>query len=105
MADTVESRSILITGCSSGIGYDAAHALAERGWRVFADCHKEEDCSRLRNYGLESVRLDYEDEASIETAVRTVAESTGGRVLQCCSVLGLIGIRWRGAPMLRPSSQ
>ena len=29
-------RSLLITGCSSGIGYDAAHGMAKRGWRVFA---------------------------------------------------------------------
>ena len=37
------SRSILITGCSSGIGYDAAHFLNKRGWRVFATCRKASD--------------------------------------------------------------
>ena len=45
-------RSILITGCSSGIGYDAAHGLAARGWRVFATCRAEADCARLRAEGL-----------------------------------------------------
>ena len=40
-------RTILITGCSSGCGLDAAHTLRERGWRVFASCRKPEDCEKL----------------------------------------------------------
>lgn len=72
------SKSILITGCSSGIGYDAAHTLAKRGWRVFATCRAEEDCARLRDEGLESFQLDYADEASIKTAVAEVIARTGG---------------------------
>ena len=71
-------KSILITGCSSGIGYDAAHTLAKRGWRVFATCRKEEDCERLRNEGLESLRLDHADEASMDAAVAEVLSRTGG---------------------------
>lgn len=71
-------KSILITGCSSGIGYDAAHGMAKRGWRVFATCRKQTDCNRLQSEGLESFRLDYEDELSIEQAMRTVLERTGG---------------------------
>jgi NAD(P)-dependent dehydrogenase (short-subunit alcohol dehydrogenase family) len=74
----VTSKSILITGCSSGIGYDAAHTLAKRGWRVFASCRAETDCERLRSEGLESVRLDYEDERSIALALSEVLEKTGG---------------------------
>jgi NAD(P)-dependent dehydrogenase (short-subunit alcohol dehydrogenase family) len=73
----VTSKSILITGCSSGIGYDAAHTLAKRGWRVFASCRAEADCERLRSEGLESVRLDYEDEASIALALGEVLQKTG----------------------------
>jgi NAD(P)-dependent dehydrogenase (short-subunit alcohol dehydrogenase family) len=63
---TDKQRSILITGCSSGIGYDAAHTLAKRGWRVFATCRAEADAERLRGEGLESWALDYEDEASVD---------------------------------------
>jgi len=74
----VTQKSILITGCSSGIGYDAAHALARRGWRVFATCRKETDCERLRAEGLESLQLDYEDETSIAAAADKVLERTGG---------------------------
>lgn len=71
-------KSILITGCSSGIGYDAAHTLAKRGWRVFATCRKEEDCERLRGEGLESLRLDHADEASMDDAVAEILSRTGG---------------------------
>lgn len=71
-------KSILITGCSSGIGYDAAQALKARGWRVFASCRKATDCDRLRAEGFESPRLDYEDPASIAAALDEVLAATGG---------------------------
>ena len=75
---TDNRKTILITGCSSGIGYDAAHGLAKRGWRVFATCRKAEDCARLEGEGLESFPLDYDDQASMEAAVAEVLERTGG---------------------------
>lgn len=143
-------RSILITGCSSGIGLDAARGLRLRGWRVFATCRQEVDCERLRGEGLESFRLDYADEDSIAAAVDEVKTRTGGRldalfnngayacpgavedlprgalrdifevnlfgyhdlarrvipmmraqghgrIVNCSSVLGLVGMTWRGA--------
>ena len=71
-------KSILITGCSSGIGYDAAHGLTARGWQVFATCRKETDCIRLRHEGLESFVLDYADEASVSAALAEVLNATGG---------------------------
>lgn len=71
-------RSILITGCSSGIGLDAARGLKARGWRVFATCRQEADCDRLRAEGLESFRLDYADETSIAEAVAETLRRTGG---------------------------
>ena len=71
-------RTILITGCSSGIGYDAAHGLARRGWRVFATCRRQTDCDRLIAEGLESFPLDYADEASITAAVAETLRRTGG---------------------------
>ncbi len=74
----MNKKSILITGCSSGIGYDAAHTLHKRGWRVFATCRQESDCERLRGEGLESFILDYADEASIKAAVAETLSRTGG---------------------------
>lgn len=71
-------KSILITGCSSGIGYDVAHGLNREGWRVFATCRKPEDCARLEAEGLESFPLDYEDESSIATALDEALTRTGG---------------------------
>ena len=71
-------KSILITGCSSGIGYDAAHGLAARGWRVFATCRKQDDCVRLRAEGVESFVLDYANEASVSAALAQVLAATGG---------------------------
>ena len=73
-------RSILITGCSSGIGYHAAHALAARGWQVFATCRKPADCARLQAEGLESCTLDYTDPESIGAALDHVLTVTGGRL-------------------------
>jgi NAD(P)-dependent dehydrogenase (short-subunit alcohol dehydrogenase family) len=71
-------KSILITGCSSGIGYDAALTLHARGWRVFATCRKEDDCARLRDQGLESFVLDQSDAASMESALAECLSRTGG---------------------------
>jgi len=73
-------RIILITGCSSGIGLDAARTLRARGWRVFASCRKAEDCDRLRGEGFEAPRIDYEDAASITSGLAEVLEATGGRL-------------------------
>lgn len=72
------ARSILITGCSSGIGHDAAHGLKRAGWRVFATCRKPEDCARLEREGLESFPLDYTDTASIAAALDEALSRTGG---------------------------
>jgi NAD(P)-dependent dehydrogenase (short-subunit alcohol dehydrogenase family) len=73
-------RAVLITGCSSGIGLDAARTLQRRGWRVLATCRRPEDCARLCAEGLESFPLDLADEAGIATAVAQALERTGGRV-------------------------
>lgn len=71
-------KSVLITGCSSGIGLDAARGLKARGWRVFATCRQEADCERLTGEGLESFRLDYADEDSLASAIAEVQQRTGG---------------------------
>jgi len=70
--------SILVTGASSGIGYDAVHGLRARGWRVFASCRQEQDCARLRAEGFESPRIDHTDPASIESGLAEVLAATGG---------------------------
>lgn len=144
------TKSVLITGCSSGLGLDAARGLRARGWRVFATCRKQADCDRLVAEGFDSFVLDYTDEASITTALAETLRRTGGtldalynngafacpgavedlpraalhaifetnlfgyhdltrqvipvmraqghgRIVNCSSVLGLVGLKWRGA--------
>ena len=74
----MKQKSILITGCSSGIGYDVAHTLLKRGWRVFATCRSQSDCDRLKHEGLESFVLDQSDTASMTKALGECLERTGG---------------------------
>ena len=76
----MSDKSVLITGCSSGIGRCVAHGLKARGWRVFATARQPADVERLRAEGLESVALDLRDSASIRAAVAAVLDRTGGRL-------------------------
>ena len=71
-------KTILITGCSSGIGYASAQALRARGWRVIAACRKEADCERLRAEGFDSLKLDYADPASVAIAAEQAQAIAGG---------------------------
>ncbi|WP_425046608.1 SDR family NAD(P)-dependent oxidoreductase [Primorskyibacter sp. S87] len=71
-------KTILITGCSSGIGRDAAHGMRERGWTVFASCRSQVDCDRLRAQGFASPRIDYTDPDTITSGLGEVLKSTGG---------------------------
>lgn len=71
-------KSILITGCSSGIGYCCAVGLKAKGWRVFAACRKIEDCARLKSEGFDSPLLDYTAPETIDAALAEVLAETGG---------------------------
>lgn len=72
-------RTILITGCSSGIGWSAAKVMKVRGWRVLATARKVEDRHRLEaELGVEALALDLADPASVAACARealTLAES------------------------------
>ena len=73
-------KTILITGCSSGIGLCCALGLRQRGYRVFATARKSEDVEALKVDGFESFRLDLADSASIHEAVDRVLAATGGEL-------------------------
>jgi short-subunit dehydrogenase len=73
-------KSILITGCSSGIGLRAAEVLSTRGYRVFATARKENDVKKLLALGLESFQLDVNDSSSIRTVLATILEKTDGKL-------------------------
>ena len=72
--------SILITGCSSGIGHHAAHTLKNRGWQVFATSRAQNDVARLADEGLDAYHLDYTDEKTLPETLDTVLKRTEGRL-------------------------
>ncbi|MEP1443522.1 MAG: SDR family NAD(P)-dependent oxidoreductase [Hyphomicrobiales bacterium] len=87
------AKTILITGCSSGIGYVCAHGMKARGWQVFATARKPEDIERLTAEGITTFHLDYTDEASIHACADQVLAATNGRldVLFNNGAYGLLG--------------
>ena len=70
-------KVILITGASSGIGFDAARTLARQGHRVYAAARRVERMEPLKANGVIPLRLDVTDEASMQEAVRTILEAEG----------------------------
>lgn len=73
-------KTILITGCSSGIGHACAHGMKARGWRVFATARKDEDLKRLEAEGLECLSLDYADAGSVAACAAELTSRTGGKL-------------------------
>ena len=70
-------KVILVTGASSGIGFDAAVALAKQGHRVYAAARRVERMEPLKAFGVVPLRMDVTDDASMEAGVRTVLEAEG----------------------------
>lgn len=87
-------RSILITGCSTGIGLAAARALKSRGWRVIATARKAGDIERLKaSEGLETLHCEMADEGSVSACVAEALAISGGRLdaLYNNAAYGIIG--------------
>ncbi|KTD41260.1 SDR family NAD(P)-dependent oxidoreductase [Legionella parisiensis] len=76
----MKEKIILITGCSSGIGFDAVLTLKGRGHRVIGSCRKMEDVQKLLDKGIEAVQLDVSDSSSIQNAFAAVLAKTEGRL-------------------------
>ncbi len=73
-------KSVLVTGCSSGIGRCIALGLADRGYRVFATVRQAKDAAALNHDGVEGLQLDLSDPASIELAVSEILRRSGGKL-------------------------
>lgn len=78
--DDFSHRSILITGCSSGIGRATALRLQRRGYRVFTTARKQTDIDELRQLGFPCRYMDYRHEQSITDTVRWVLREGNGRI-------------------------
>ena len=72
-----DNKVILITGASSGIGYDAAETLAKQGHRVYAAARRLERMEPLKSLGVQVIRMDVTDEESMQEGVRKVIQSEG----------------------------
>lgn len=72
--------SILITGCSSGIGYYCAKRLQEEGYKVFATARNDLDVQKLKAEGLRSHKLDLTDSQSIKECLAWVYSQTNGQI-------------------------
>lgn len=76
----IHAKSILITGCSSGIGYCFAVGLKNRGYRVFATVRNLQDATRLEAEGLEVLLLDYTSSASVKTCAAEIERRCDGKL-------------------------
>lgn len=72
--------TILITGCSSGIGYHTAHTLKDLGYKVIATCRNLEDVKRLQSENFTSFQLDLACSDSIEEALAKIIDDTNGKI-------------------------
>jgi len=86
-------KSILITGCSTGIGYCVAHALHQRGYKVIASCRQQKDVKRLKQEGLTCLQLDLNDSTSIQQAFSDCLSLCGNKLdaLFNNGAFGLVG--------------
>ncbi|MCW8949437.1 MAG: SDR family NAD(P)-dependent oxidoreductase, partial [Sedimenticola sp.] len=73
-------KSVLITGCSSGIGLSVAIGLKQRGYQVITSARKQADVERLIASGFHSVQLDLDDSDSIQQAVAEALSITSGKL-------------------------
>ena len=76
----ISSKTILITGCSTGIGYSTAITLKNRGHNVIATARKSSDVIRLKQEGFTTLHLDLADSNSIQIAVKQAIVLTEGKI-------------------------
>ena len=72
-----ESKAVLITGCSTGIGRETARHLAGKGWKVYATARRPEVIEDLKAEGCETLSCDVTDEASMSACVGAVEAAEG----------------------------
>ena len=76
----MKSQIIFITGCSSGIGLEAAKTLTKRGHQVIASCRSLDDVKKIQNLGIEAIQMDVNQEQSITNGFKTLLSLTNGHL-------------------------
>ena len=76
----VKSTTALVTGCSTGIGWAAAHMLRAAGWQVFPTARKPADLNKLHAAGFTPVALDVASGESVRAAAAETLKLTGGKL-------------------------
>jgi short-subunit dehydrogenase len=71
------TKNILITGCSSGIGYDCAHHLKQKGYKVYASAREQKDVDRLKKEGLDAHLLDVRCAHQIKDVIEHILAQDG----------------------------
>ena len=71
------NKVILLTGASSGIGYDTAVALAQQGHKVYAAARRVDRMEPLRQYGIVPLKMDVTDETLMKEGVKTLLDAEG----------------------------
>ena len=78
---SIDKKTILITGCSSGIGYHCAKRLkVEEKYRLIVTARKDKDIQRLISEGFEAVKMDMSESASVQQGFKRVLAKTGGEL-------------------------
>lgn len=73
-------KSVLITGCSSGIGLDSALELKRQGFQILAGCRKPDDVARMNSMGFTGVLIDLDSPESVDRAADDVIALSDNRL-------------------------
>lgn len=73
----MEKKVILLTGASSGIGYQTAELLAKQGHMVYGAARRVEKMEALKEFGVKPIRLDVTSQESIDEAVEAIIKAEG----------------------------
>jgi len=79
-APSNNQKTVLITGCSSGIGYCVAAGLKQHGYRVIATARRAESVEQLKTEGFESLQLDLAQSESVQQTFKQVMQLTDGKL-------------------------
>lgn len=77
MPKSLQRPVVLLTGASSGIGYDVAPLLVRYGYTVYGAARRVEKIEELASEGVKALSMDVTDEASMEAAVQQVIDAEG----------------------------